>query len=135
MLITCRERCSRLDLVRTAAGQSGTTGRWRELWAWTPPCICARSSLPLTLLLLRYDIALRPDAPVRVEFFLGLLPLPCSLATANVLGEGERPAPSLFSARARWRWMGQPKPFWLALGVIVLASFAMRMHGLAAFST
>ncbi len=56
----------------------------------------------LTLLLLRYDIRLRPDSPVKVDFFLGLV---------AILING----------------------FWIALGLIVLCSLAMRLHGLTTF--
>ena len=86
-----------------------------------------------TLLLLRYDIRLRPDAPVRVEFFLGLLALlvvPFLLTWAT----RRKPTSSLFSAWEGWRGWASQNGFWLALGVIVLGSFAMRMHGLTTFS-
>jgi len=85
-----------------------------------------------TLLLLRYDIRLRPDSPVKVEFFLGLvgvLILPRLLAWAS----RKEPAPSLFSAWERWRGWASENGFWLALGVIVLAALAMRLHGLTTF--
>ena len=85
-----------------------------------------------TLLLLRYDIRLRPDSPVKVEFLLGLvavLILPRLLAWAS----RKEPAPSLFSAWERWRGWASQNGFWLALGVIVLAAFAMRLHGLTTF--
>src|SRR6266581_4272053 len=85
-----------------------------------------------TLLLLRYDIRLRPDSPVKVEFLLGLvavLILPRLLASAS----RKEPAPSLFSAWERWRGWASQNGFWLALGVIVLAAFAMRLHGLTTF--
>jgi dolichyl-phosphate-mannose-protein mannosyltransferase len=86
-----------------------------------------------TLLLLRYDIRFRPDSPVKVEFFLGLvavLILPRLLAWAR----RKEPAPSLFSAWERWRGWASQNGFWLALGVIVLSSLAMRLHNLTAFS-
>jgi hypothetical protein len=85
-----------------------------------------------TLLLLRYDIRLRPDSPVKVEFFLGLvavLILPRLLAWAS----RKEPAPSLFSASERRLGWARHNGFWLALGVIVLASLAMRLHGLTTF--
>src|SRR5947208_945636 len=85
-----------------------------------------------TLLLLRYDIRLRPDSPVNVEFFLelvGVLILPRLLAWAS----RKEPAPFLFSAWERWRGWASQNGFWLALGVIVLAALAMRLHGLTTF--
>src|SRR5438552_2517857 len=86
----------------------------------------------LTLLLLRYDIRLRPDSPVKVDFFLGLvaiLILPRLLAWAS----RKQPAPSLFSAGERWRGWASQNGFWIALGLIVLCSLAMRLHGLTTF--
>jgi Dolichyl-phosphate-mannose-protein mannosyltransferase len=85
-----------------------------------------------TLLLLRYDIRLRPEAPVRVEFFLGLLAL-LILPRLPAWARRKEPAPSLFSAWERWHGWGSRNGFWLALGVIVLAALAMRLHGLTAF--
>src|SRR5262249_7035050 len=87
----------------------------------------------LTLLLLRYDIRLRPDAPVRVEFFLGLLAL---LVVPRLLAWASRkqPDPSRVLTWEKWRgWVSQ-NGFWIALGVIVLCSLAMRLHGLTTFS-
>lgn len=86
-----------------------------------------------TLLLLRYDIRLRPDSPVKVEFFLGLIAvliLPRLLAWAS----RKEPAPSLFSAWERWRGWASQNGFWLALGVIGLGALAIRLHGLTTFS-
>jgi len=87
----------------------------------------------LTLLLLRYDIRLRPDSPVKVDFFLGLvavLILPRLLAWAS----RKQPDPSLFLTWERWRGWASQNGFWIALGVIVLCSLAMRLHGLTTFS-
>src|SRR5262249_6461820 len=87
----------------------------------------------LTLLLLRYDSRLRPDAPVRVEFFLGLLAL---LVVPRLLAWASRkqPDPSRVLTWEKWRgWVSQ-NGFWIALGVIVLCSLAMRLHGLTTFS-
>jgi len=86
----------------------------------------------LTILLLRYDIRLRPDSPVKVDFFLGLvaiLILPRLLAWAS----WKQQAPSLFSAGERWRGWASQNGFWIALGLIVLCSLAMRLHGLTTF--
>lgn len=86
----------------------------------------------LTILLLRYDIRLRPDSPVKVDFFLGLvaiLILPRLLAWAS----WKQPAPSLFSAGERWRGWASQNGFWIALGLIVLCSLVMRLHGLTTF--
>lgn len=85
------------------------------------------------LLLLRYDIRLRPESPVKIEFFLllvAVLILPRLLAWAT----RKEPAPPLFSTWDRWRGWASQNGFWLALGVIVLAAFAMRLHDLTAFS-
>jgi 4-amino-4-deoxy-L-arabinose transferase-like glycosyltransferase len=85
-----------------------------------------------TLLLLRYDIRLRPDSPVKVEFFLGLVAL-LILQRLAAWTNRKKPAPSLFSAWESWRGWASQNGFWLALGVIVLAAFAMRLHGLTTF--
>jgi hypothetical protein len=85
-----------------------------------------------TLLLLRYDIRLRPDSPVRVEFFLGLVAL-LILPRLPAWARRKEPAPSLFSTWERWRGWASKNGFGLALGVIVLAALAMRLHGLTAF--
>ena len=86
----------------------------------------------MTLLLLRYDIRFRPDSPVRVEFFFGLVTL-LILSRLPAWARRKEPAPSLLSPRERWRGWASQNGFWLALGVIVLASLAMRLHGLTAF--
>ena len=86
-----------------------------------------------TILLLRYDIRLRPDSPVKVEFFFGLvamLILPRLLAWAS----RKEPAPSLLSSWERWRGWASQNGFGIALGVIVLGSLVMRLHGLTTFS-
>src|SRR4029453_11927001 len=85
-----------------------------------------------TLLLLRYDIRLRPESPVRIEFFSGLLAL-LILPRLAAWARRKDQAPSLFSAAATWRGWASRNGFWLALGVIVLAALAKRLHGLTAF--
>jgi hypothetical protein len=84
------------------------------------------------LLLLRYDIRFRPESPVKPEFFMGLIAL-LILPRLLVCARRTKDAPPLFSASETWRgWAGQNR-FWIALGVIVLAALAMRLHGLTAF--
>jgi hypothetical protein len=85
-----------------------------------------------TLLLLCYDIRFRPESPVRAEFFIGLVAL-LILPRLLVWARRKKPAPSVFSAWERWRGWASQNGFWLALGVIVLAALAMRLHGLTAF--
>src|SRR4030095_10054475 len=85
-----------------------------------------------TLLLLRYDIRLRPESPVRIEFFFGLLAL-LILPRLAAWARRKDPAPSLFFAAETWRGWASRNGFWLALGMIVLAALAMRLHGLTAF--
>ena len=86
-----------------------------------------------TLLLLRYDIRFRPESPVRAEFFIGLVAL-LILPRLFVWARREKPALSRFSAWERWRGWANQNGFWLALGLIVLGSLAMRLHNLTAFS-
>lgn len=87
-----------------------------------------------TLLLLRYDIRLRPDSPINVGFFLGIIAL---LISPRLL-------PMLWTTREERRPIGFTLPgvrrewisrygFFIALGVIVLASLIMRVHGLTTF--
>src|SRR4030095_13595125 len=86
-----------------------------------------------TLLLLRYDIRLRPDSPVKIEFFLGLVAI---LILPRLLAWARRKKSDIFqfSAWVTGRAWASQNGFWIAIGVIVLGSLVMRLHGLTTFS-
>ena len=85
------------------------------------------------LLLLRYDIRVRPDSPVKVEFFFGLVAM-LTLLRLLAWASRKKPDTSQFLAWESWRGWASRNGFWIVLGVIVLASLAMRLHGLTTFS-
>jgi hypothetical protein len=86
-----------------------------------------------TLLLLRYDIRFRPDAPIRIGFFFGLIAL-LVIPRLPVWARGREPLLSERSTWATWqRWISR-NGFRLALGGIVICALAMRLHNLTAFS-
>ena len=69
---------------------------------------------------------------MKPEFFMGLIAL-LILPRLLVWARRRKPAPPLFSASETWRGWASQNRFWIALGVIVLAALAMRLHGLTAF--
>ncbi len=85
-----------------------------------------------TLLLLRYDVRFRPESPVRIEFFLGLIAL-LILPRMLVRARRKQPLPSARSTWDAWRAWASRYGFWLALGAIVLGGCVVRLHGLTTF--
>ena len=86
-----------------------------------------------TLLLLRFDVRLRPESPVSVPFFIGLIAL---LILPRIFAffwvKRREPSRSVLMVEGGRGWANR-YGFWIALGAIVLGSFVIRLQGLTTF--
>jgi hypothetical protein len=91
--------------------------------------------LTAILLLLRFDIRLRPESAIRQEFFFGLLVILVLLHLAAWVLPGPRriEAPSQPSRSPSRRTFWQRNGFACALGFIVLFAFGLRLYGINTF--
>jgi hypothetical protein len=91
--------------------------------------------LTAVLLLLRFDVRLRPESAIRLEFFFCLLLLLVGVRLVLWVLPGPRHAQSAIRQRRRaaGRTFCQKYGFALALTLIVLFGFGLRLYGINSF--
>ena len=91
--------------------------------------------LTAILLLLRFDIRLRPEWAIRQEFFIFLLGMLVALHIAVWLFPGQRPIESRAhkTTHPGGRTFWQRHGFAFTLGLIVLFAFGLRLYGINTF--
>ncbi|MEO8440591.1 MAG: glycosyltransferase family 39 protein [Spartobacteria bacterium] len=88
----------------------------------------------LALLLVRFDIRFRPDALINGGVFLALVAVLLLPRLLAIFWEGGvRPVQSLIAERREWSQWAKRHGFWIALGLIGLAGFIVRLRDLNTF--